>query len=131
MFTIPIDYSTPTIPPLSILTLPIIQSSNKLFVIFHSIGINGAHEWQLVRVALQESMALYPSCLQDSSFPVKLYISHPADSQYNAINTRFWLQYHTLSELQSPLSTTDTHLIRLSDSSKDYPTWHKLLPFCK
>jgi len=65
------------------------------------------------------------------SFSCQFYISHPADSRYNAINTRFWLQYHTLSELQSPLSTTDTHLIWPPDTSQDYATRHKLLPFRK
>ncbi len=35
-----------------------------------------------------------------------------------------------LSELQSPLSMTDTHL-QPSDSSEDYATRHKLLPFWK
>ena len=124
-------YSTPTIPPLSILSRSIIQSSAKLFFISHSIGTNDAREWRLVRVALQESMSSYPSCLQDGRFLVEFYISHPADSRYNAINTRFWLQYHTISELQSPLSTTETHLIRPSDSSEDYATRHKLLPFRK
>jgi hypothetical protein len=115
-------YSTPTIPPLSILTWSIIQSSNKLFFISNSIGTNEAREWRLVQVALQDSMSLYPSCLQDGRFLVEFYISHPADSRYNAVNTCFWLQYHTLSELQPPLSMMDTHLIRPSDSSEDYAT---------
>ncbi len=104
-------YSTPTILSLSILSRSIIQSSSKLFFISCSIGTNDAHEWRLVQVELQASMSLYPSCLQDGCFLVEFYISHPADSQYKAINTHFWLQYHTLSELQSPLSMTDTHLI--------------------
>jgi hypothetical protein len=124
-------YSTPTIPPLSILSRSIIQSSDKLFFVSHSIGTNDAREWRLVQVALQESMSSYPSCLQDGRFLVEFYISHPADSRYNAINTRFWLQYHTLGELQSPLSTTDTHLIQPSDSLEDYANRHKLLPFRK
>jgi len=124
-------YSTPTIPSLSILSRSIIQSSAKVFFISHSIGTNDAREWRLVRVALQESMSSYPSCLQDGRFLVEFYISHPADSWYNTINTCFWLQYHTLGELQSPLSTTDTYLIRPSDSSEDYATRHKLLPFRK
>jgi hypothetical protein len=42
-------YSTPTIPPLSILSRSIIQSSAKLFFISHSIGTNDAREWRLVR----------------------------------------------------------------------------------
>jgi hypothetical protein len=103
-------YSTPTITPLSIITRSIIQSFNKLFFISNSIGTNEACEWQLVQVALQDSMSSYPSCLQDGHFFIEFYISHPADSWHNAINTHFWLQYHTLSELQSPLSTMDTHL---------------------
>jgi hypothetical protein len=76
-------------------------------------------------------MSLYLSCLQDGHFLVEFYISHPADLQYDAVNTCYLLQYHTLSELQSPLSTTDTHLIWLSDSSEDYATQYKLLPFRK
>jgi len=46
-------YSTPAIPPLSILSRSIIQSSAKLFFISHSIGTNDAREWRLVRVASQ------------------------------------------------------------------------------
>ena len=38
-------YSTPTMPPPSILTRSITQSSNKLFFISNSIGTNEAHEW--------------------------------------------------------------------------------------
>ncbi len=41
-------YSTPTIPPISILTRSIIKSSNKLFFIFHSIVANDACKWCLV-----------------------------------------------------------------------------------
>ena len=76
-------------------------------------------------------MSSYPSCLHDGWFLVEFYISHPAGTQYYAINTTFWLQYHTLSELQSPLCTTDAHLIRPSDSLEDYTTRHKLLQCCK
>jgi hypothetical protein len=39
--------------------------------------------------------------------------------------------YHTIGDLQSPLSTTETHLIQPSDSSEDYATRNKLLPFRK
>jgi hypothetical protein len=53
-------YSTPTIPPLSILSRSIIQSSAKLFFISHSIGTNGAREWRLVRVAFEESTSSKP-----------------------------------------------------------------------
>ncbi len=49
----------------------------------------------------------------------------------NAITQRFWLHYHSLSRLQSPLSLMDTHLLWPYESLEDYATWHKLLPFCK
>jgi hypothetical protein len=122
-------YSTPTIPSLIILTWSIIQSSDKLFFISNSVGSNDACKLCLVQVAFQESMSQYPSCLQDGCFLVEFYICHPSDSCYNAVNQCFWLQYHTISKLQSPLSSTDTHLIFPSDSSDDYATHHKLLPF--
>jgi hypothetical protein len=76
-------------------------------------------------------MSFYPSYLQDGRFLVEFYISHPSDLRYNVINQRFWLQYHTLSKLQSPLSMMDTHLLGPFDSSEEYATWHKLLPFHK
>ena len=76
-------------------------------------------------------MSSYPSCLQDGRFLLNFFICHPSDSCVNAINQRYWLQYHTLSELQSPLATTDTHLIRPSDTSVDYAQRHKLCPFQK
>ncbi len=74
-------------------------------------------------------MSLYQLCLQDGRFLVKFYICHPADSWYNAVNQWFWLQYHMDSKLQSPLSTMETHLIRLSATLVDYATHHKLSAF--
>jgi hypothetical protein len=65
------------------------------------------------------------------AFWLNFYNCDPSNSCYNAVNQHFWLQYHTISKLQSPLSSTDTHLIRLSDSSDDYTTCHKILPFQK
>jgi hypothetical protein len=59
------------------------------------------------------------------------FICHPSDSRVNAVNQRYWLQYHTSSELLSPLSSTETHLIKPSDTSVDYAHRHKLRPFCK
>ena len=61
-----------------------------------------------------------PIVLQDGRFFLNFFICHPSDSRVNAINQRYWLQYHTLSKLQSPLITTDTHLICLSDKLVDY-----------
>ncbi len=124
-------YPPPTIPALNILTRAIIQSRNRLFFISHSIGQNEAHKWRLVRVAFEELMSSYPSCLQDGWFLLEFFICHPSNSRINAVNQRYWLQYHTLSKLQSPLSSTETHLIRPSDTSVDYALCHKLCPFCK
>ncbi len=125
------EYCTPTIPPLNILTWSIIQSSDKLFFISNSIGSNDACKWCLVWVAFQESISWYPSCLQDGRFLVEFYICHLSDSHYHSVNQRFWLHYHTISKLQSLLSSMDTHLTCPSDSSDDYATCHKLLPFQK
>jgi hypothetical protein len=90
-------YPPPTIPALNILTRAIIQSRDRLFFISHSIGQNEAREWHLVRVAFEESMSSYPSCLQDGRFLLEFFICHPSDSRVNAVNQRYWLQYHTLS----------------------------------
>jgi hypothetical protein len=76
-------------------------------------------------------MSSYPSCLQDGRFLLNFFICHHSDSRVNAINKRYWLQYHTLSKLQSPLTTMNTHLIRLSDTSVNYAQHHKLCTFQK
>ena len=47
----PLD-ATPTIPPAAILAQQIIESSDKLFFIFNSIGAGNVREWCLVCVAL-------------------------------------------------------------------------------
>jgi hypothetical protein len=125
------SYPPPTIPALNILTQAIIQSRDRLFFISHSIGQNKAREWRLVRVAFEESMSSYPSCLQDGWFLLEFFSCHPSDSRVNAVNQRYWLQYHPSSELLSPLSSTETHLIKPSDTSVDYAHRHRLRPFCK
>jgi hypothetical protein len=124
-------YNTPMIPSISSLTTTIIRSADKLFFISNLIGSNEAQEWRLVRVAFQEFISLYPLCLQDGRFLVEFYICHPAESWYNAVNQRFWLQYHTDSKLQLPLSRMETHLIYLSASLIDYATCHELSAFQK
>jgi hypothetical protein len=78
-------YDTPRIPSISSLTTAIIRSVDKLFFISNPTGSNEAQEWRLVRVAFQESMLLYPLCLQDGRFLVEFHICHPADSHHNAV----------------------------------------------
>ena len=117
----------PTIPPFPSLIAAIIASTDRLFFISHAIAANGVREWRLIRVALQDSIALSPSCLQDGRFLVDFYIPHPADSRYNAINQRFWLQYHTFNPLSTQMLTSDAHLIRPSESSEEYAKRHHLV----
>jgi hypothetical protein len=61
----------------------------------------------------------------------EFYICHPSDWRYNAINQRYWLQYHRLNEVATPSPSTDAHLIRPSDTSDSYANCHKLVPFRK
>ncbi len=84
----PLD-ATPTIPPAAILAQQIIESSDKLFFIFNSIGAGNVREWRPVRVALEATMASYSSCLDDGQYLVNFYIFHSSDVWYNAINQRF------------------------------------------
>jgi hypothetical protein len=83
------SYSLPAIPALNILTRSIIQSSDRLFFISHSIGPNEACEWRLVQVAFEELMSSYPSCLQDGCFLLEFFICYPSDSHVNAVNQRY------------------------------------------
>jgi hypothetical protein len=124
-------YSTPTIPPLSILTQSIILSSINHFFISHSTGPMTLASGNLSELHCKNPCPCTHQASKMVVYLVEFCISHPADLWYNAINTSIWLQYHTLSEHQSPLSTMDTHLIRPSDSLEDSTTQHKLLPCCK
>jgi hypothetical protein len=124
-------HTIPTIPAIHLLTAAIIQSTDKLFFGSHSIGCNDAHEWHLARVAFHDSMSLYPSCTQDGWHLFKFYICHPSDWRYNAINQRYWLQYHGLDDVTTPQSSTDAHLIQPSNTSDSYANCHKLVPFRK
>ena len=76
-------------------------------------------------------MSLYSSCLVDGHYLVDFYIAHPSDSRYNAINKRFWLQYHRHDDIIGPVSSAHTHYIRPSDTSEAYANRHHLLPYRK
>jgi hypothetical protein len=67
----------------------------------------------------------------DSRFLIEFYICHPADWRYNAVNQRYWLQLHSRSDLASPCSSMDTHLVHPTDTSDSYAARHKLMPFRK
>ena len=123
--------SIPVVPSANSLAQQIIKSADKLFFILHKIGgsVEDVREWRLIRVAFSATTASYPSCLDDGKYIVDFYVSHPADFRSNAVNKRFWLQYHNQSELLDPCSLSDTHLIRPSDTSEVYASRHKLFPF--
>ncbi len=121
----------PAVPSILLLVATIVRSTNRLFFVSCKFGDNDAREWWLAWVAFLDSMSLYPLCTLDGRFLFKFYICHPAGWQYNQINQRYWLQLHSTRDLASPCSTTDTHLMRPTDTSDSYVACHKLMPFRK
>jgi hypothetical protein len=95
------------------------------------MGSNDAHEWRLTWVAFQDSMSLYPSCMQDGWYLLEFYICHPSNWRYNAINQCYWLQYHGIDDVTMPTASTDTNLIQPPNTSDAYAISHKLVPFRK
>jgi hypothetical protein len=122
-------YKPPLIPPISSLVASIINSQDKLFFISHSLGNPTTCKWRLVRMAFADITALSPLCLQDGRFLVKFYTLHHASIRFNACNQQYWLQYHSLGDIATPLSSTSTHLIPPSDTSKAHAATHPLVPF--
>jgi hypothetical protein len=126
----PAVYTPPLIPSISTLVASIIASSDRLFFVSHSLGNPSVQEWRLVQVAFLDSTALYPSCLQDGQFLVEFYTLHYNNVRFNAINQRYCLQYHLIGKYATPKSSTQTHLIRPSDTSEALATKQHLVPFC-
>jgi hypothetical protein len=124
-------HSIPKLPAIHLLMAAIINSVDRLFFVSHSIGANTSREWRLVRIAFSDSMSLYPSCMLDGKFLFEFYICHPSDWRYNAVNQRYWIQYHGQNDIICPDLSSETHLIRPSETSVDYALRHKLLPFRK
>jgi hypothetical protein len=119
----------PSAPLLSSLVAGIMNSSDRLFFILHSLGHPTTCEWRLVRVAFSDSTSLSPSCLQDGRFLMEFYTLHHADIRFNASNQRYWLQYHSIGDITTPSPSTTTHLIRPSDTSEAHAARHRLVPF--
>jgi hypothetical protein len=71
----------PKVPSASLLAAKIVKSANKLFFISHEIPSSEQREWRLVRVHLEDSMALRPTCLTDGRYLVEFYILHSADDR--------------------------------------------------
>lgn len=125
----PTPSDPPPVPDLGQLSSSIVTSKDKLFFIAHKLPGSGVSEWNLVSVALEETLSLHPPAFQDGKFLVNFYICHPADTNYNAINQRYWLEYHpTLREANTNHRAT-AHLIRPTPSSATYATAEGLRPF--
>jgi hypothetical protein len=114
--------SIPSTPSANSLAQHVINSADRLFFISqrNSGSTKDIREWQLVRVALVAMMQSYPSCLDNGQYAINFYIPHPLNFSYNAINQRFWLQYHKEDNLSGPCLSLNTHLIRPSDKYKAY-----------
>ncbi len=123
----PLTTIKPPLPPsITLLAPQIIASTDKIFFIAHNIGASTCHEWRLVRVAFKDSILLHPPSLQDGQFLVELYVLHPANVQYNAINQCYWLQYSVHNGISN--GQLDAHLLTPSDNSEEHAAKHKLHP---
>jgi hypothetical protein len=121
-----ITTSEPTPPTIVELAPKIIASADKLFFIAYKLGSSSCREWRLVRVAFTDSIALYPSTLQDWQFLVEFYVLHPSDVRYNATNQRYWLQYSKQDGISD--DHLNAHLITPLDNSEDRAKCHNLRP---
>jgi hypothetical protein len=122
--------SPPSAPPISSLLASIINSLDRLFFILHLFGNPSTCKWRLVHIAFSNSTLLSPLCLQDGRFLVEFYTLHHANVRFNAANQQYWLQYHAFGKIATPTSSTQTHLIRPSDTSEAYAARHQIVPFC-
>ena len=82
----PVEPARSALCVLSIETLStsIIRSADRLFLVANDADPNFL-EWRLVRVALEDSMSLHPSCLQDGRFLVEFAL--PTRTKSNSIGS--------------------------------------------
>jgi hypothetical protein len=121
--------NAPPTLPISLLVRSIIDLSDRLFFISHSLGNPSIRGWRLVRVNLPDNTSISPSCLQDGRFLLEFFTLHYNDVRFNGKNQRNWLQYHSIGDIAMPTSSTTTHLIRLSDSLEALAAKNHLVPF--
>ena len=126
-----LNHSIPSVPAIHFLMAAIIKSTDQFFFVSHNIGANEAQEWRLAWVDFNDSLLMYPACTLDGQFLFKFYICHPADWQYNAVNQRYWFQFHGWEDITHPSLSTETHLVQPSDTFDDYAQRHNLLSFWK
>ena len=98
----------------------ILQSVDKLFFVSHRIPGSSSAEWALVRVNLSRTLQAHPQALQDGRFLVDFYACHHKDKRFNAINQRYWLEYHPVLEVAYPGRDKCTHMIRPTSESENY-----------
>ena len=120
---------TPLVPEVGPLTASILASVDKLFFVSHCVPGSDTTEWALVRVDFQRYVQAHPSALKDGRFIVDFYTCHPADKRYNAINQRYWLEYHPKLEVANPYRDRCTHIIRPSAQLPSYAIAEGLQPF--
>eukprot|EP00984_Skeletonema_dohrnii_P006306 scaffold2258_cov84-Skeletonema_dohrnii-CCMP3373.AAC.7 len=121
---------SPAVPTASALHIQIIRSTSKLFFISCPVtGCPSTSEWHLVRVNLEATHFHNPECGVNGKYLVDFYIPHPSDSYYNALNMRFWLEYHKTSSYVTTADRRTCHLIRPDANSEDYASRNSLTPF--
>ena len=121
----------PYVPDIGPLMESLLSSTDKLFFISHCIPGSIATDWSLVKVNVQDSLHHHPSALQDSHFLVDFYTRHPDDAYFNAINQRYWLEYHPVMNNIDPNRKRTTHIIRPSNQSQSYAKAEGLVPLCQ
>ena len=119
----------PNVPSISKLAAALFNSDDKLFFISHRVPGCAQQEWSLVRVALDASLKLNNSCLQDGRFIVEFFVCHPGDKLYNASNQRYWLEYHPTWDGPGLDHKHTAHLLRPTASSPEYAISEGLTPF--
>ena len=82
-----------------------------------------------MRIALPDSLREHPNGVLDGQFLVGFYTCHPKDKAFNAVNQRYWLEYHPFREMPNPMRLRTTHLLRPSVNSPDYAASQDLRPF--
>ena len=117
------------VPPLSTLIASIVSSIDKLFFISWQIPGSSIREWRLIRINFKDTMRLYPAALQDGKFLAEFYIVHTDDVRFNGINQRYWLQYHSLTDIATPSANSQCHLVKPSPTAAAYASRNHLVPF--
>ena len=121
--------AVPATPSLAELSASIVASQHRPFFISYRLPGGITFEWSLVRVALSKTLSCHPSAFQDGRFLVDFYIVHPGNQFFNAVNQRYWLEYHTCNEATSNAHQHTDHLLRPLDEAGQIASTKNLRPF--